>query len=388
MSGRCDVVALYAKGMMKDDLDKSIGESNKTKSGGGARDIRLRRVDMEVVKTLFPLVADYKTEARGLFGDISKRTIPTIERHGLFYVDEHGDHSPIPLSRPTLARKGEYRIPNYGRYPLLFPPTGNVGDNELLMVLYRCLDGRCYVEYLLIEDMKESDFPNDVKEKFDKELLCKRERDAIQFYWKLDVLQTIVGVSGGESEEFSGDAIDYRAFAMSEDKQRMARRGSSSFMVNRVAENHMEDDSGSQGQTDWVGRQKKSQELGLQGEKLVCAKIRAWYEMRGRADLSKDICAVCEGTLRDGCGYDIKAYDIDSEKEVYIEVKTTCSGASSWFYASANEIDFSDLHKDAYQLVRIYSLDIERGSCKFMILKGSILDTCNLKPTHYAVVPY
>ena len=52
----------------------------------------------------------------------------------------------------------------------------------------------------------------------------------------------------------------------------------------------------------------------------------------------------------------ITNFDLENQKEIYIEVKTTASSANTPFYISENELDFSETHSNNYKLYRLYNL--------------------------------
>ena len=59
----------------------------------------------------------------------------------------------------------------------------------------------------------------------------------------------------------------------------------------------------------------------------------------------------------DSLGYDIRSYNVDEKREMYIEVKTTTGSSTTPFYISENEIDKSRELKDKYYIYRLYKMD-------------------------------
>ena len=134
-------------------------------------------------------------------------------------------------------------------------------------------------------------------------------------------------------------------------------------------------------QIDYAARDSKNRNLGLAGEELVIAyELKKLHEL-GRKDLAEKVRHVAkeEG---DGAGYDILSFDEHGNKK-YIEVKTTKGIKTSDFYASINEINFSNMHSESYYLYRLYEFDEALNTAEFFILKGALSKTVRLKPISF-----
>ena len=72
-------------------------------------------------------------------------------------------------------------------------------------------------------------------------------------------------------------------------------------------------------------------------------------------------------------GYDIRSYNVDEKREMYIEVKTTTGSSTTPFYISENEIDKSRELKDKYYIYRLYKMDRHNPkNVDYFILQGDI----------------
>ena len=89
--------------------------------------------------------------------------------------------------------------------------------------------------------------------------------------------------------------------------------------------------------------------------------------------------SVVEG---DGAGYDILSFNIKGQ-EKYIEVKTTKGPATTDFFISPNELEFSTQHAEDYSLYRVFEYDLESASAKVYVLEGDLSTQLNLQPTQY-----
>lgn len=75
----------------------------------------------------------------------------------------------------------------------------------------------------------------------------------------------------------------------------------------------------------------------------------------------------------DSLGYDIRSYNVDEKREMYIEVKTTTGSSTTPFYISENEIDKSRELKDKYYIYRLYKMDRHNPkNVDYFILQGDI----------------
>ena len=75
----------------------------------------------------------------------------------------------------------------------------------------------------------------------------------------------------------------------------------------------------------------------------------------------------------DSLGYDIRSYNVDEKREMYIEVKTTTGSSTSPFYISENEIDKSRELKDKYYIYRLYKMDRHNPeNVDYFVLQGDV----------------
>lgn len=128
-------------------------------------------------------------------------------------------------------------------------------------------------------------------------------------------------------------------------------------------------------------KEANNKKLGLDGEKLVLiAEIKSLTEAN-RSDLAEKVVhvSVVEG---DGAGYDILSFDIKGQ-EKYIEVKTTKGPATTDFFISPNELEFSTQHAEDYSLYRVFEYDLESASAKVYVLEGDLSTQLSLQPTQY-----
>ena len=128
--------------------------------------------------------------------------------------------------------------------------------------------------------------------------------------------------------------------------------------------------------TDFAERESKNRKLGELGEQFVIKFEKARLSSLGRDDLANDIDWVSK-TKGDGAGYDIRSFDGDTDKEIFIEVKTTNSNKHQPFLISSNEVSFSEIHQDQYALYRLFQFRSKPG---LFTLKGNI-------DTHVILVP-
>jgi hypothetical protein len=67
-----------------------------------------------------------------------------------------------------------------------------------------------------------------------------------------------------------------------------------------------------------------------------------------------------------------------------IEVKTTRFGALTPFFASRNEVDFSEERREDFQLYRMFGF---RAEPRLFTLAGSLRSSCQLEAISYSGVP-
>lgn len=126
----------------------------------------------------------------------------------------------------------------------------------------------------------------------------------------------------------------------------------------------------------------RNQSLGLAGEKLVLdfEQKRLWQA--GKKDLANRIEHVAQ-TVGDHLGFDIKSFELNGRDRL-IEVKTTRFGELTPFFASKNEVEFSEERKGEYQLYRLFHFTKQP---RLFVLPGSLRESCTLEPNQYSASP-
>ncbi|HHQ4593707.1 TPA: DUF3883 domain-containing protein [Aeromonas veronii] len=131
-------------------------------------------------------------------------------------------------------------------------------------------------------------------------------------------------------------------------------------------------------QRDYAAREATNRKLGEAGELLVLGFERQRLIMAGCRHLADRVEHVAK-TKGDGLGYDIHSYEPNGRDRL-IEVKTTAFAKETPFYASRNEVDFSDEHPDLFVLSRVYDF---RQAAHAFELPGSIKRNCHLDAVTY-----
>jgi hypothetical protein len=137
------------------------------------------------------------------------------------------------------------------------------------------------------------------------------------------------------------------------------------------------------GSIDYVGREQANAALGLAGEQWVVGYERRRLALVGREDLAKEArhAAALDG---DGVGYDVRSFDPKSERERWIEVKTTRSGILTPFYLTRNEFEVSKQAHDRFSLYRVHSFGLRT---RVYWLDGALDQTCDLSEMSYRALP-
>jgi len=131
----------------------------------------------------------------------------------------------------------------------------------------------------------------------------------------------------------------------------------------------------------YVLKQESNNALGLLGEELVLQREIKTLRDAGRDDLAEKVVhvSVVEG---DGAGHDIKSFTIDGQIK-FIEVKSTKGTASSAFFITPNEVEFSRKNAKNFYLYRLYDLDSDTRSAKVYVLYGDLTNSLELRPTQF-----
>lgn len=133
---------------------------------------------------------------------------------------------------------------------------------------------------------------------------------------------------------------------------------------------------------DYVYRDSRNRQLGLDGELTVVEFERQRLRESGRPDLSERVEHV-SFTVGDGLGYDVRSYEINGA-ERFIEVKTTLYARETPFFVSRNEVRASEYYDTQFQLYRLFQFTSEVGMYQ---LEGSIHNSCDLRPENYVALP-
>ena len=126
----------------------------------------------------------------------------------------------------------------------------------------------------------------------------------------------------------------------------------------------------------------RNRSLGRAGEQMVMRFEHERLWRAGKKRLADQIEHVAE-SRGDHLGYDILSFENDG-RERLIEVKTTRFGPMTPFFASRNEVNFSEGHDAEYQLYRLFKFS-ERP--KLFTLAGSLKTSCQLEPVNFAAIP-
>ena len=137
------------------------------------------------------------------------------------------------------------------------------------------------------------------------------------------------------------------------------------------------------GPIDYIGREQANAALGLAGEEWVVEYERRRLADAGRADLAKEVrhVSVIDG---DGAGYDVRSFDLKSERERLIEVKTTRSGILTPFYLTRNEVEVSKSDPERFSLYRVHCFGMRT---RVYWLDGSLESTCDLAAMSFRALP-
>ena len=130
-----------------------------------------------------------------------------------------------------------------------------------------------------------------------------------------------------------------------------------------------------QGKRDYIKEALNDFEIGEAGEKIVYNHEKQKLLDAYKAGKIENLNDKLEWVSRtdDSLGYDIRSYNVDEKREMYIEVKTTTGSSTTPFYISENEIDKSRELKDKYYIYRLYKMDRHNPkNVDYFILQGDI----------------
>ena len=131
---------------------------------------------------------------------------------------------------------------------------------------------------------------------------------------------------------------------------------------------------------DYLALEQRNRSLGLAGEEFVVDYERWQLKRHGLVKLAGQVVhtSVAEG---DGAGYDIQSFDLDGNKQ-FIEVKTTSYTEATPFWITKNEVRFSRVHHEQYQITRVFDF---RTEPRLFVLPGQIDDHGKLDAELYRV---
>lgn len=130
---------------------------------------------------------------------------------------------------------------------------------------------------------------------------------------------------------------------------------------------------------DFAEREIGNRRMGERGEEFALQFERNRLTLLNRNDLAKEV----EWTSKergDGAGYDIRSFNPENEKELFIEVKTSNCGKYQPFYISENEVAFSKNYSDQYALYRVFNF---KRVPKLFMLPGDISRSVQLVANTY-----
>lgn len=128
----------------------------------------------------------------------------------------------------------------------------------------------------------------------------------------------------------------------------------------------------------YLALEARNRSLGLAGEETV-VQFEQYRLSKAKADRWADKVEHVSRTKGDGLGFDVLSFDPDG-RERFIEVKTTAFSKETSFFASANEVKFSEKNSKAFHLYRLFEY---KKSPRCFVVPGSISDQCKLDPVSY-----
>ncbi len=134
------------------------------------------------------------------------------------------------------------------------------------------------------------------------------------------------------------------------------------------------------GHVNYLERETRNRELGLAGEEFALRFEQARLIASGREPLAAKVEHVSR-TRGDGLGFDILSFEPSGE-ERFVEVKTTNFGRDTPFFASRNEVAFSEREATGYRLSRVFAF---RSAPRLFVVPGALTESCRLEAETYRV---
>lgn len=133
---------------------------------------------------------------------------------------------------------------------------------------------------------------------------------------------------------------------------------------------------------DYLAQEARNQSLGLAGEQFALRfeQARLIHEGLDRYADQVEHVSVTQG---DGAGFDILSFEEDGA-ERFIEVKTTKYGKDTPFYATANEVRFSENYRRQYHLYRCFGF---RKAGRLYTADGAISEVSEMTAASYVCRP-
>ncbi|UZP04703.1 DUF3883 domain-containing protein [Clostridium botulinum] len=129
---------------------------------------------------------------------------------------------------------------------------------------------------------------------------------------------------------------------------------------------------------------KKKANIGKIGELLILEYERKKLERYNVENIDDKLVWVSQKN-GDGVGYDILSYDVENDREIYIEVKATEKEKDEAFFITSSELKLSKEKECQYYLYRIYGLNNTSEHIKFYKINGDISNHFDLEPIQYLV---
>ena len=126
----------------------------------------------------------------------------------------------------------------------------------------------------------------------------------------------------------------------------------------------------------YAARDANNRNLGRAGREFILRREQWYLQSIGREDLSRRIEWVSD-TRGDGLGYDLVSYSAETEKEIYIEVKTTNCGERFPFYVTHSEVEVAAELGGQYSLARVFNFSTRP---QFYSVVGNLADSFHLSP--------
>jgi hypothetical protein len=130
----------------------------------------------------------------------------------------------------------------------------------------------------------------------------------------------------------------------------------------------------------YLERETRNRELGLAGEEFALRFEKARLIAARQDRLASKVEHVSQ-TRGDGLGFDILSFE-PSGKERFVEVKTTNFSKDTPFFASRNEVAFSEREANGYRLSRVFAF---RNGPRLFVVPGPLTKSCRLEAETYRV---